>query len=101
MATRTLYLVRHGQYQHLEYDRETGVTVEQANKLDAGLTPVGVEQARLTAQRLSSLAICAIHCSTLPRALETAGIVMQEFPSSGVQVTSAVGMYPVCATSEG
>jgi serine/threonine-protein phosphatase PGAM5 len=81
MATRTLYLVRHGQYRHMETDRDAGVTVEQACKLDAGLTPVGIEQARLTAQRLNSLLISAIHCSTLPRALETAEIIAQGFPA--------------------
>jgi len=80
VATRTLYLVRHGQYHQLEYGDEGGLTVAQANRLDGGLTPTGVEQAQLTAQRLSALPITAIHCSTLPRAVETAEILAQEFP---------------------
>ena len=65
MATRTIYLVRHGLHDH---------------ELEGGLTPVGVEQARLTAQRFRSLPISAIHCSTMPRAAETAEIIAREFP---------------------
>jgi len=65
MATRTIYLVRHGLHDH---------------ELEGGLTPVGVEQARLTAQRFRSLPISAIHCSTMPRAAETAEIIAQVFP---------------------
>ncbi len=81
MTTRTLYIVRHGKHQNLEYDRQAGLTVEQANKLDVGLTPIGIEQAQVTARELSALPISAIHCSTLPRARETADIIAQEFPS--------------------
>ena len=80
MATRAVYLIRHGQHRQLEYDKASGLTVEQANKLDGGLTPIGVEQAQLTAQRLSSLPITAIHCSTLSRAAETAMIISQKLP---------------------
>lgn len=71
MATRTIYLVRHGLHdsEHSRHD-----------KLGSGLTPVGVEQAKLTAQRLSSLPISAIYCSTLRRAVETAEIIAREFP---------------------
>ncbi|MDY7079606.1 MAG: histidine phosphatase family protein [Chloroflexota bacterium] len=87
MKTRFIYLVRHGQYQHLEYDREKegGLTVVQANELDGGLTSIGIEQTQLTAQRLSLLPISAIHCSTLPRAVETTEIVAREFPAIPVQ----------------
>lgn len=67
MATRTLYLVRHGYYD-----------LASSHKLGGSLTPIGVEQAQLTAQRFSSLPITAIHCSTLPRAAETAEIIAQE-----------------------
>jgi len=68
MATRYLELVRHGQYER-KSDRST-----------ERLTPFGVEQAQLTAQRLRSLPITAIHCSSLPRAVETAQIIAQAFP---------------------
>lgn len=67
MATRTLYLVRHGYHDLMS-----------THKLGGSLTPIGVKQAQLTAQRFSSLPITAIHCSTLRRAAETAEIVAQE-----------------------
>jgi serine/threonine-protein phosphatase PGAM5 len=67
MATRTLYLVRHGYYD-----------LTNSHKLGGSLTPIGVEQAQLTAQRFSALPITAIHCSTMPRAAETADIIAQE-----------------------
>jgi serine/threonine-protein phosphatase PGAM5 len=92
MATnRTLYLIRHGQYHHLDYDKEAGLTVEQANKLDGGLTPVGVEQAQVSAQRLASLPITAIHSSTLPRAIQTAEIIAQALP--GIPVRRSRGLH--------
>jgi serine/threonine-protein phosphatase PGAM5 len=68
MATRYLALVRHGQY-----ERKGGRPTEH-------LTPLGVKQAQLTAQRLRSLPITAIHYSSLPRAVETAEIIAQAFP---------------------
>ena len=69
MARRTIFLIRHGQYQRIKPDESDGdLTMAQANKLDGGLTPLGIEQAKLTAQRLSSYPISAIHCSSLPRA---------------------------------
>lgn len=67
MATRTLYLVRHGYYD-----------LASSHKLGGSLTSIGVEQAQLTAQRFISLPITAIHCSTLSRAAETAEIITQE-----------------------
>jgi len=70
MATRTIYLVRHGLH-------ESGSS--RNDKLGGSLTPVGVEQAKLTAQRLRSLPISAIHCSTMRRAAETAEIIAQAF----------------------
>jgi broad specificity phosphatase PhoE len=69
MATRTIYLVRHGYYD-----------LKDTHKLGGSLTPIGVEQAQLTAQRFSSLPITAIYCSTLSRAAETAEIIARELP---------------------
>jgi len=71
MATRTIYLVRHGQHD-LKNDHN--------DKLGGGLTPIGVEQAKLTAQRFRSLPISTIHYSTLRRAAQTAEIIAREFP---------------------
>ncbi len=69
MAARTIYLLRHGYHD-----------LKSTHKLGGSLTPTGVEQAQLTAQRFSSLPISAIYSSTLRRAAETAEIVAQEFP---------------------
>jgi serine/threonine-protein phosphatase PGAM5 len=76
MATRTIYLTRHAQHD-LENDHK--------DKLGGGLTPIGVEQAKLTAQRFRSLPISAICCSTLRRAAKTAEIIAQEFPDIPLQ----------------
>lgn len=62
MGTRTLILLRHGQY------AAEGV---------GALTPLGREQARLTGRYLESMSIDAIWSSTLPRAKETAQIVAE------------------------
>jgi serine/threonine-protein phosphatase PGAM5 len=71
MATRTLYLIRHGQYDF----------VHQPDDLGGYLTALGREQARRTAEMLSSLPISAIYCSSLRRAAETAGIIASAFSS--------------------
>ena len=64
MATRKVYLVRHGEY---DWDDEPGP--------HKGLTPRGAEQARLTARRLSSVPASAIYSSDLMRAIETADAI--------------------------
>ena len=79
MATRTIYLVRHGYYD-----------LQSTHRLEGSLTPIGVEQAQLTARRLSSLPINTIHCSTLRRAAETAEIIAQKFP--GVPLHKSKGL---------
>ncbi|AKV04618.1 putative phosphoglycerate mutase [Labilithrix luteola] len=63
MGTRTLILLRHGQYE-----------------ADAGgiLTALGREQARVSGEYLANLRFDAVWSSTLPRARETAGIVAKE-----------------------
>lgn len=66
MTQRTLYLIRHGQY-------DTGVQ----HRDGGSLTPLGVEQARYAAQALAHLPINAIHASTMIRAMETATIIAQ------------------------
>ena len=71
MATRRIYLVRHGEY---DWD-------DQPSPLK-GLTPRGVQQAQLTAKRLGSVPAGAIYSSDLQRAIETAEIICREL--SGV-----------------
>ena len=62
MGTRRLYLIRHG-----EYDWE--------DKQSRSLTKLGLEQAKLTGNRISSLPIAAIYSSDLLRAVQTAEII--------------------------
>jgi serine/threonine-protein phosphatase PGAM5 len=64
-AMRKLILVRHGQY-----DGETGQ-----------LTALGRRQAATLARALSGIELSAIHCSTMPRARETAAIVKKALRS--------------------
>jgi serine/threonine-protein phosphatase PGAM5 len=68
MATRHLYLVRHGQ-------RETG---PGPDALGPGLTVLGWKQAHQAARRLAKLKIDVIHTSSLRRTMETAQILAVE-----------------------
>src|SRR5262245_25278384 len=71
MATRSLYLVRHGQYED--------VSTPPAEE-DGPLAATGREQARLTARRLQAFPLQVIHHSDLQRARETAAIIADQFP---------------------
>ena len=69
-ATRTLLLIRHGQY-HLD----------QAHDRHGRLTPLGERQSRRLAQRLASYPVDLLVSSTAPRALETSEWIGQRLPS--------------------
>ncbi len=71
MADRHIYLVRHGQ-------REPG---EGPDSFGPALTPIGRQQASLTAKRLAALPIDAIHTSSFRRATQTAQIVAGQMPN--------------------
>jgi broad specificity phosphatase PhoE len=75
---RTLYIVRHGKYEQVPFDEDDPDDPE--GPLDA----IGREQATRLAERLRGLPVSLIHCSTLQRALDTAGVIAQCFP--GVEV---------------
>jgi serine/threonine-protein phosphatase PGAM5 len=62
MATRKIYLIRHGEY-------------DWQDRQSTDLTEIGVKQSRLTAQRIAALPVCAIYSSDLPRAVQTADII--------------------------
>jgi serine/threonine-protein phosphatase PGAM5 len=72
-GVRTVYLIRHGQYDH-EDDRDPDV--------GRGLVPLGIAQARLIAARLRSLPVkmTSLHSSTMTRARETAMVIAEDFP---------------------
>ncbi|HEY46861.1 MAG: hypothetical protein AMJ88_06895 [Anaerolineae bacterium SM23_ 63] len=88
---RTILLVRHGEYQLDEITRlDHNLTMEQhyeLHKEEGGLTPRGKKQAKLTAKRLRSHLIDAIHSSSLRRALETAELITQAFPGITIQTS--------------
>lgn len=66
MTVRTLYLIRHGQY-------DLGT-----NLADGGsLTELGRMQAEYAARALAHVQIDTIHASTMTRAIETADIIAQ------------------------
>lgn len=67
---RTIYLVRHGQYEPSIMAPDPG---------DGPLTPLGREQAHRVGQRMQGLALDVIHHSTLIRATETAHIIARYF----------------------
>lgn len=71
MATKTIILVRHGQY-HPAAEKE----LER-------LTKLGRRQAKYAGKRLKEVTIDRIIYSTMPRAIETAGIIKQELKYSG------------------
>jgi serine/threonine-protein phosphatase PGAM5 len=72
-ATRHIYLVRHGFY---DYEDERDADVGKA------LVPIGVAQARLTADRLRSLPhpFTGFYSSTMTRARETAYVINDDMP---------------------
>ena len=71
-ATRTLVLVRHGQYVWDPHDPEKRI-----------LTKLGKKQADITGQRLKELGYnySTIHYSTMPRATETSNIIRDHLPN--------------------
>lgn len=76
MASRFLYLVRHGEA------AEGG-----------GLSDAGEEQARRTGERLKNLPVDRIHHSPLPRAAQTARLIAGWLPGVPVAESAAVGDY--------
>ena len=62
MATRYLYLIRHGQYLSSQHDDDRG----------GSLTDTGRTQADLTAEALEPLPVSAVYTSPMRRAFETA-----------------------------
>ena len=76
MASRFLYLVRHGEA------AEGG-----------GLSDTGEEQARRTGERLKNLPVTRIHHSPLPRAAQTARLIAGWLPGVPLAESPVVGDY--------
>jgi serine/threonine-protein phosphatase PGAM5 len=70
MATRLLYLARHGESE----------AAQAANTEDGELTEIGRQQSKLLGKRLRGLTFAAIHHSPWTRAVQTAEIVAEHLP---------------------
>jgi hypothetical protein len=72
-GVRTIYLVRHGQYDHADARDEFN---------GKGLVPLGIAQARLLAARLRAMPVefTSLTSSTMTRARQTAQVIHREFP---------------------
>jgi len=73
MATRYLYLIRHGQY-------DSSAPVPSPRHLEGELTKLGHTQAKRTAKALTRLPITKIHYSMLRRAEQTAQPLLEALP---------------------
>lgn len=82
-GTRTIYLIRHG-----EYD-QTDTTDSDIGKK---LTPLGVAQARLVSARLKGIPaeFSSLTGSTMTRARETAMVINQDFPELKLQQSTLI-----------
>lgn len=70
MPTRTIYLVRHGQYLAADAEGSSGEC----------LTKLGRQQAARIGRRLREVNFDAMYNSTMPRAVETADIIAEFLP---------------------
>jgi serine/threonine-protein phosphatase PGAM5 len=77
-GVRTLYLIRHGQYDH----EDVGDPVD-----GPGLVPLGVAQARLVAARLRAMPVemTSLHSSTMTRARQTALVIQADLSELELQ----------------
>jgi len=82
-GVRTLYLIRHGQYDH-DDDRDPDI--------GKALVPLGIAQSKLVANRLNSLPVkmSSLISSTMTRARQTAMIINQDFPELDLQQTRLI-----------
>jgi len=80
---RTLYLIRHGQYDH-DDDRDPDI--------GKALVPLGIAQSRLVANHLKSLPVrmSSLISSTMTRARQTAMIINQDFPDLELMQTRLI-----------
>jgi serine/threonine-protein phosphatase PGAM5 len=82
-GVRTLYLIRHGQYDH-DDDRNSDV--------GKALIPLGIAQSKLVSNRLKSLPnkMSSLISSTMTRARQTAMIINQDFAELELQQTRLI-----------
>ncbi len=73
-GVRTIYLIRHGEYNYIDENQPDSERV---------LTPLGIAQARLVANRLKSMNVnfSSLTSSTMTRARQTALEINKDFPA--------------------
>jgi broad specificity phosphatase PhoE len=84
-----IILVRHGQ---TEWNWGSGSGEHFRGRIDIGLNPTGIAQARAVADYLAPLDIRAIYASPLERALNTAQPIAQ---AHGLEVTAFLGLLDI------
>ena len=77
MGSRTLYLVRHGQYRMDPDEPKSGT-----------LTALGRRQALRTGRRLRGIPITAVYHSDIVRAVETVKLIARYFPDQRLRSTA-------------
>jgi len=82
-GVRTIYLIRHGQYDHDD---------DRSSDIGKALVPLGIAQSKLVANRLKSLPVkmSSLISSTMTRARQTAMIIKQDFPELDLQQTRLI-----------
>jgi len=82
-GVRTLYLIRHGQYDHDD---------DRSSDIGKALVPLGIAQSKLIANRLKSLPVkmSSLISSTMTRARQTAMIINQDFPELDLQQARSI-----------
>jgi len=83
-GTRTIYLIRHGQYDHAD---------KRDEYVGRGLVPLGIAQARLLAARLRAMPVefTSLVSSPMTRARQTAMVLQREFPRLELQQNKLIG----------
>jgi len=82
-GVRTLYLIRHGQYDHDD---------DRSSDIGKALVPLGIAQSKLVANHLKSLPVkmSSLTSSTMTRARQTSMIINQSFPELELQQTRLI-----------
>lgn len=82
-GVRTVYLIRHGEYDH---------TDKRDPDVGRALVPLGVAQARIVGARLRGLPVemTSLHSSTMTRARQTALVIGEEFPDLDLQTSRMI-----------
>lgn len=79
-----VFLVRHGHVAYFDKDNKP------VNPKYAVLSPQGVEQIKLLAESIEDISFAKVYCSTMPRSIQTAEILIQYQPSQEMIAVDAI-----------